>query len=495
MTSVLRLLLAAALLAACRIHPIETGASSWKQLESAHFVFVTDLDDKRARARVERLEQSWTALALAYQLIAPRRAPPGGKLRVIWLAECRDLQGQDPRIRGFVGSSVIRRGTRFAGLCELGSEHRYRTLVHELAHRFNAHYFAGIPTWLNEGLASFFQTIEIEGGHVVIGRQTRDRAYYSAPPIKASRLAAMSWKAFRAIPDRRGYYSAWALVHLLSNPADGHLEPFRRYLAAIAGGAGSNLAWKTHLSSVEDELDRALSGYHKRWSYAAWKLSATLPGYRGPIASRSLSAAEAATARMEIAIHAFGKSAIKRQLAAEADAIDGWPERHFWRGYLSFMPVDNVLFDPDDLPIKRVEPFEAWVREAPDSADAQAWLLRAEIDRHRRGGPEPRMATVQKVAGLATRPDQMVVVAHYFLDRRMPKQALPWIQRGLTADRECIECLEARARAIFQLGNPALAARIQAFVNGTYSDSLLSKARVALLERYRAAARDRSRER
>lgn len=480
--------MALAVLAACRIHPIETGVGSWKRLESEHFVFETDLGGRAARERVERLERSWTALAIAYRLISPRRDQPPGKLRVIWLADCVELQGQDPRLRGFVGSSAVRRGTRFAGMCELGRDQRYKTLLHELAHRFNVHHFAGIPTWLNEGLASFFQTVDIEAGSVVIGRQTQDRALYRQAPVKASRLATMSYQQFRALPGRRGYYSAWALVHLLSNPSDGFLESFRAYLAAIAGGAGSAAAWRAHLADRAGELDDRLAGYHKRWSYAAWAIKAPVPAYRGALASRPLTAAEAAGARMEIAIHAFAKAAVIRQLDAEIDRDRRWPARHFWRAYLSFVPDDDTAWDPDEIPIERVEPFEAWVAEAPDSADAQTWLLRAEIARHRRGGEAPRMATVNRVVALATRPDQMVAVAHYFLDRRMPKQALPWIQRGLAADRECFECLEARARAMYQLGNPALAAQIQAFVNGTFPDSLLSKKRAALLERYRAAA-------
>jgi hypothetical protein len=285
---VLRLALALAVLAACRIHPIETGVGSWKQLESAHFVFMTDLGNREARERVAQLERSWTALAVAYQIISPRRTHPGGKLRVIWLADCVELQGQNPRIRGFVGSSIVRRGTRFAGMCELGVDHRYRTLLHELAHRFNAHHFAGIPSWLNEGLAGFFQTVEIEDGSLVVGRQTQDRVHYRQAPVKASRLAAMSWKEFRGLRGRRGYYSAWALVHLLSNPSDGYLESLRAYLAAIAAGSGSDAAWKAHLAARADELDDKLAGYHKRWSYAAWKIKAAIPEYRGALAVRTL---------------------------------------------------------------------------------------------------------------------------------------------------------------------------------------------------------------
>lgn len=70
-------------------------------------------------------------------------------------------------------------------------------------------------------------------------------------------------------------------------------------------------------------------------------------------------------------------------------------------------------------------------------------------------------------------------------------QATPWLDRALRIEPDNTEAAEARARAVFQLGHAADAARIQAAVNARFPEKHLSAAHRRRLERYRRAAAGR----
>ncbi len=137
-------------------------------------------------------------------------------------------------------------------LLSLQARRMYETLFHEAFHAFAANYLwddvdnRGIPRWLHEGMATYFEMSVVEAGELIHG----------APHPVLLRLLrdAVAGPVFPAVPDilRAGadvyrvdhreeaarstlhYACAWALVHLLSRRTT--RETLEAYVAEVVGG-------------------------------------------------------------------------------------------------------------------------------------------------------------------------------------------------------------------------------------------------------------------
>src|SRR5262249_27227294 len=56
-----------------------------------------------------------------------------------------------------------------------------RVLQHELTHRFVAYYYPQAPTWLNEGLAYYFEMLTIEDGMATLGHPPVSERFWPGP--------------------------------------------------------------------------------------------------------------------------------------------------------------------------------------------------------------------------------------------------------------------------------------------------------------------------
>src|SRR5262245_43582547 len=69
-----------------------------------------------------------------------------------------------------------------------------RTIQHELTHHFVVFYYPQAPLWLNEGLASYYATLAIEEGYVILGRNdpARQRWVQSSKGPSVAEILATS---------------------------------------------------------------------------------------------------------------------------------------------------------------------------------------------------------------------------------------------------------------------------------------------------------------
>jgi len=146
---------------------------------------------------------------------------------------------------------IIRAGSSLVGQSVVKHE-----LVHHLSHFIRPRE----PAWLAEGLAMYFETLELAADKqlVTVGRP---------PPGVAASLRSggiMSVNQLRAgaaIHDSEsGFYpSAWLLVHYLMNHRS---EALRAYQNALADTANESEAWDEAFASLTPaELDGQLRGY------------------------------------------------------------------------------------------------------------------------------------------------------------------------------------------------------------------------------------------
>ncbi len=253
-------------LAACAGSPVrgDIHQRGWLLVETAHISLRTDLDRADAVRHAGELDEMWSALAHLYGLVAPGRPPPPGRFRVIHLASCGDFERIKRDASGFVFGAPD--GADTAVTCEGRGK---STLIHELAHIFNHHHFRRMPIWVNEGLATFYETLDVHGGRAALGNFPSGLSPYWNRPGWLPSLTAIRHMGYEAFYDPmhtgRSYFCAWKLVHLLNATSEDRRQRFRAYLAALGRGAPDDEAWQQAFAGADlDELASDYATYQER---------------------------------------------------------------------------------------------------------------------------------------------------------------------------------------------------------------------------------------
>ncbi|MGB5812304.1 MAG: hypothetical protein WBG86_17330, partial [Polyangiales bacterium] len=151
-----------------------------------------------------------------------------------------------------------------------------RLVVHELAHKLLATCVPNAPPWLNEGMASYFETSKIEDGKLRLGFPS----YLFVDQVAEGRVTDVAWASYLGepivvFPKRRApdfdqlrtmprskfyadglrqtvhYAGAWLAVHMLSLGDLPLQRRFARYLEMLRGGADPEYAWKVAFAGVD----------------------------------------------------------------------------------------------------------------------------------------------------------------------------------------------------------------------------------------------------
>ena len=147
------------------------GGDPWFVASSEHFRVHTDVSAENARDAAWRYEHMYESFK---EVAFPSAEQPAGVTDVVIFANQREYQELAPR---FSDGYFERRGgpdydPHPTIVMSLGaSDERVEAMFqHELTHRFVAFHFPGAPTWLNEGLAEFYETADFEGDPITLGR-------------------------------------------------------------------------------------------------------------------------------------------------------------------------------------------------------------------------------------------------------------------------------------------------------------------------------------
>ena len=263
--------------------PPEDGGPPWRELVSEHFVLRTDRGEGDAREALTTLEQSYVALR-DIGFAGTRLA--GKQVNVVHFARKQDyLQFAPPGAGGYFLPHMPnerRPEPTVVVWGDLDAAQR-ATFQHELAHMFVGASLGAMPTWLNEGLAQYYETLLLEDGYAYVGRPIMDkRAWRRAqwgnrdgillvpigqvPSVK--QLTRMDLAAFHAQEGGPGfsteqrrrrkvnYLGAFGLVHMLLQ--DGKYQPvFDAYMSYISQDLSSAYsAWDRVLSWIDvDEME------------------------------------------------------------------------------------------------------------------------------------------------------------------------------------------------------------------------------------------------
>ena len=261
---------------------VAARGTGWWRVTTDHVQLDTDLDREHAVTAGWAFEDDYRALAHVF----PRCEAPEITERVSVTMIARGDEYDHfaiaqtsgffrPARAGIVGDDptlVVRSGSGLA------SGYFTQVYVHELTHRFVARCYPEAPPWLHEGMARFFETMQV-GQDVVVGiapYRVAGNASWVSPFLSGgleilqvsprrlpvpSALVALSDADFYRLDTRSwNYASGWALIHMLSLGSDAALRNrFTQYLAGTSDH-GSDPAWFAQSFEGAD-LDRQFQAY------------------------------------------------------------------------------------------------------------------------------------------------------------------------------------------------------------------------------------------
>jgi tetratricopeptide (TPR) repeat protein len=467
------------------------GGPAWTEVTSEHFVLTTDAGPDEARRAVTELER--THAALAYLLQRPAR-PSSAKIEAV-LFERKDdflemVAGNTsvsayftPRPPGEIEprSFMVMHG-------EGATVETRETFQHELAHRFLHERFAHLPRWLDEGLAQYYATLQIDGDKLVIGapgdRDFSERPYFwlswrgneerlqvplhKAPKLwdllEADRSAFYTTSETRLSSEARArsivlYAAAWKLVHYFLNGPDAQRTArFEAFLRKAERGARTRDAFLETFGSEMPQLESAYRDY-LRDEYLRRRLAPAPPAPpAASLSQRTLADAEVHLLWATLVTSAGGSSAVRRHHLDEAlREAPGSPEVRFRRAAVAMNEGRHGDAQAELRPARAARPAD------PRFLYAELMSIFAESGAKNRASP----ASVRELARTASSAEQLRA-ASMFTDiaLRDAGESLLLVERAIEKDPICWRCQATRATVLLRMRafDEALAAVDRALV-------------------------------
>lgn len=504
--------------------PPEQGGAPWSEHSSPHFRLETDVDPPTARATLVELEQSYAALAFAMQ-----RSPRETEIAIEVVLFARDgdffeMAGQERTKRAYLANGLEADLELHPVIVlpdsELAEETR-RTVQHELAHRFLHERYPSLPTWLDEGLAQYYESTRVASGRITIGAPVKTD-FSDLPYFWVSRkgdfeqaqipvhLAPAVGQLLRA--ERQDFYTAggidkvsnkererasafycaaWRLVHLLMNGTNaGDRARFRSFLADVQRGEHAQVAFQERFGQDLPGLEQRYRAYLQEQRLQLSVIEHPSPPTPRP-AERALLAGEVHLlwARL-LPWSEAGMARVRVELDAARTASPASPDVHLCLGMF--------LLNRKDLDGARRE-LEVALEEAPEDPRYLHGLITWHRSHARASGGTPQAindappaALVERLARMATSASQLNDVAWYYATHKRAEEGLAFSRRSLRENPLSWAAQDTYAVILLETGklDEALAAieRALALVpEGVSAPSLLQHRQ--LIEKARARPR------
>lgn len=273
--------------------PQKSGA--WRELATAHFAVTTNLPAGQAEHVARELEEYLAGLAALTSAGAQTSMEP---IPVVALATQAELaEYVQSHYQGFYLARFLGRPFIVVG----GGENGFSDglVRHELAHHvIGRELGVRLPRWLDEGAASFFETVayDRDAHFLLLGRAAWGRVgtLKTHGLVPVSDVLAARFDERDEVAIERFYATSWLLIHDLQSA---HRDELDAYLGALRGGAPSAQAWERALPArLRASLDAELAAYFTRRGYeVSWRRAWTAPAVQ--IATRALTQTEILTTR------------------------------------------------------------------------------------------------------------------------------------------------------------------------------------------------------
>lgn len=229
--------------------------AAWYKAETKHFVVYGEGSQQALKTYAEKLEAFDWLLRTFHK---PVQSDAPRKLDVYLVESSYELQRVFPNRNA---DGVYSAGDKaiFAIAAKAVGAEGDDLLFHEYVHHFMLQYFPySYPAWLVEGWAEYFQTADIQGEQIDIGRASTDMGwtFYSDDMLSLRSVIGntsgwLSWEF---------YAWSWLLTHyMLSDPE--RKSRLNTYLRAVSAGDDPAKALETVMGMDARALTLRLRGY------------------------------------------------------------------------------------------------------------------------------------------------------------------------------------------------------------------------------------------
>jgi Tfp pilus assembly protein PilF len=245
----------------------ELDAAPWHRITTPHFALFGDVPARTLRGLavdLEALESLLGALNPDQSVLSPRA-------QVIVFASDATFARYAPLTAGerpapVSGFFLSHPHGDFVVVSAAAEREVRRVLYHEVLHRFVRHHLPEAPLWLNEGLAEFYSTLEVQRGEAWVGRQVVDHVVrlQRGPRRPLADLLAVTTDAHAqddTVQESAFYAESWALVHYLLVAEDGGRAAIARYAGRLRDGEDAVAAFTAEfgdLASLDRRIDQEL---------------------------------------------------------------------------------------------------------------------------------------------------------------------------------------------------------------------------------------------
>ncbi|HEX6812541.1 MAG TPA: tetratricopeptide repeat protein [Planctomycetota bacterium] len=229
---------------------------------TTHYEVVSDIDQKMCAEACRVLEASYVNLMAQLTWIKEDKSQP--RFRVFLFS---GESGYQDYVKAIVGEAAPHTAGIYSPVLKqlliwnvTRREDMVRTIRHEGFHQFLDRIMENPPTWLNEGMAEFWETAKHEQGKLVGGQLRREhvatltRSRNSLPKLKDFVYGGRG--DFYEFAQQR-YAQGWALVHFLRKGPRENTARFEKLWNELRTAKGAHAALDVAFAGVDwDEFER-----------------------------------------------------------------------------------------------------------------------------------------------------------------------------------------------------------------------------------------------
>ncbi len=284
----------------------------WLELQSPHFVVLTDSNEKQARRIASQFERM---RAVFHTLFPTATADTGSPIVVLALKDKKDFQALEP-------AAYLAKGQlELAGLflrapdknyvllrLDAQGEHPFSTVYHEYTHLMLSKAEEWLPLWLNEGLAEFYQNTDIQDKDVLLGQPSPDDILY----LRQNRLLPLTtlFKVDHTSPyyheEQKGsvfYAESWALTHyLMVTGREKNTDRLGDYVKLVSQHQDPVAAAQSAFGDL-NQLQKSLETYIGQGSFKLFKMNSAVTFDESSLQVRPVSVSEADSVRADVLVY------------------------------------------------------------------------------------------------------------------------------------------------------------------------------------------------
>jgi hypothetical protein len=249
--------------------------AQWRRLDSPNFIVIGEIGAGELRDIAVKFEGFRETLGRVLNERVTSTAVP---TVVIVFRGDATFNPYKPKYQGkrmdVAGLFVPRRDLNYIAMVADNNDQRLRVVFHEYAHLLISNTGQRVPVWLNEGLAEYYSTFELQRGgrEAVIGRiiEGHLQDLNQTTLLKLPELLNITHDSplYNEGSRRSVFYAqAWALTHFIFRNQPSLAPQLAEYLGHLSKGLTPTDAWQKAFGS--QDVARGLENYIRRRAYTA----------------------------------------------------------------------------------------------------------------------------------------------------------------------------------------------------------------------------------